>query len=61
MRRRRMRKFLTFIADVVTVVPIGAAGENFLEISYFCEIFNEILKNLKSNNKLNHPYDKPVF
>ena len=61
MRRRRMRKFLTFIADVVTAVPIGAAGENFLEISYFCEIFNEILKNLKSNNKLNHLYGKPVF
>ena len=56
-----MRKFLTFITDVVTAVPIGAAGENFLEISYFCEIFNEILKNLKSNNKLNHLYGKPVF
>ena len=61
MRRRRMRKFLTFIADVVTAVPIGAAGKNFLEISYFCKIFNEILKILKSNNKLNHLYGKPVF
>ena len=24
-------------------VPIGAAGENFLKLTYFLQIFNEIL------------------
>ena len=28
-------------------VPIGAAGENFLKITYFLQIFNEILPPLE--------------